>query len=75
MSKMRVFLMACLVGLAAQATFAVPYTVDSHTLHLYHFDGNTNDSVTTNPINLVLDFRGNGDRRQAPGHGAGDLHL
>ena len=55
MNKTRVFLMACLVGLAAQATFAVPYTVDSHTLHLYHFDGNTNDSVTTNPIHLVLD--------------------
>ncbi len=55
MHKTRVFLVICLVGLAAQAGFAVPYTADSHTLHLYHFDGNTNDSVATNPIHLGLD--------------------
>ena len=74
MSKTRVFLMACLVGWAAQAAFAVPYTVDSHTLHLYHFDGNANDSVTTNPIHLVLDSKATATDAKLPGMGQA-LHL
>ena len=69
MNKTRVFLMACLVGLAAQATFAVPYSVDSHTLHLYHFDGDAKDSVTVNPIDLVLDSGATATDAKIPGLG------
>ncbi len=46
------------IGLVLMTTgiaFSVPYQVDSHTLHLYHFDGDTLDSVTTDPIDLTVD--------------------
>ncbi len=31
-----------------------PYIADEYTLHLYHFDGNCDDSVNANPIDLAL---------------------
>lgn len=33
-----------------------PYTPDAYTLHLYHFDGDGNDEVTTNPLDLTLSY-------------------
>lgn len=41
----------------AQSVVSGPYTPDSYTLHLYHFDGNATDSITHNPVDLTL---GNG---------------
>jgi hypothetical protein len=55
MRTIAVSLLVCVAGMAAQIANALPYEVDSHTLHLYHFDNSTNDAVTTNPINLTLD--------------------
>lgn len=44
------------MALAVPALAAVrgPYTPDASTLHLYHFDGNADDAVSTNPIHLTL---------------------
>jgi hypothetical protein len=47
-------LAAFLVLACNGAASAIPYEVDAHTLHLYHFDGDGTDSVTVNPIHLVL---------------------
>ncbi len=38
----------------AAAVTPAPYTVDQHTLHLYHFNSDANDAVRTNPMDLVL---------------------
>ena len=38
------------------AAASAPYTVDAYTLHLYHFDGNADDAVTSSPINLTLAY-------------------
>jgi hypothetical protein len=55
MKKLRAFTAVCLVLAMAGAAISVPYEVDLYTLHLYHFDGDTLDSVTVNPIHLALD--------------------
>ena len=55
MKKLRAFTAVCLVLAMAGAAFCVPYEVDPFTLHLYHFNGDTRDSVTTNSIDLALD--------------------
>jgi hypothetical protein len=61
---------AVFVVLAAVGTApAVPYSVDSHTLHLYHFDGDGKDSVTVNPIDLVLDSGATATDAKLPGLG------
>ena len=59
----------CLVMAAAGAGWGVPYTVDSHTLHLYHFDGDGKDSVTVNPIDVVLDSGATASDAKLPGLG------
>jgi regulation of enolase protein 1 (concanavalin A-like superfamily) len=55
MKKAIAFTVVCLVLAAAGSALSVPYEVDSHTLHLYHFNGDTQDSATANPIHLALD--------------------
>ncbi|HNS19646.1 MAG TPA: discoidin domain-containing protein [Sedimentisphaerales bacterium] len=55
MKKASILIAVGLVLMTTPAAFSVPYKVDSHTLHLYHFDGDTLDSVTTNPIDLTVD--------------------
>ena len=45
-----------ILNAALYAVVSGPYTVDAYTLHLYHFDGNANDAVATNPINLTLAY-------------------
>jgi hypothetical protein len=55
MKKASVTTAVWLVLLATGAARSVPYTVDSHTRHLYHFNGDGKDSVSTSPIDLVLD--------------------
>src|SRR4030042_5572412 len=57
MKTVSVLTAVCLVLMATGTAISVPYSVDSHTLHLYHFDGDAPDSVTDNPIHLVLDSR------------------
>ena len=44
-------------GIMTNSSYALvsgPYTVDAYTLHLYHFDGNANDAVSSGAINLSL---------------------
>ncbi|MCX5645604.1 MAG: discoidin domain-containing protein [Phycisphaerae bacterium] len=67
MKKASVLTAMCLVLVATGAAVAVPYNVDSHTLHLYHFDGDGKDSVTVNPINLVLDSGATATDAKIPG--------
>ena len=47
---------AGILTLYCYAAVSAPYTVDAYTLHLYHFDGNADDAVTSNPINLTLAY-------------------
>ena len=69
MKKASVLIAMCLVLAATGAAIAVPYSVDSHTLHLYHFDGDGKDSVTVNPIDLVLDSGATATDAKIPGLG------
>jgi len=69
MTKLRLYLIVCAVGIAARMTIAVPYSEDSCTLHLYHFDGDATDSVATNPIGLTLDSGATATDAKVPGLG------
>ena len=69
MKRASILATACLVLMAAGPATSVPYKVDSHTLHLYHFDGDTLDSVTTNPIHLALDSGATVTDASVPGLG------
>ena len=69
MKKASVLTAMCLVLVATGVASAVPYNVDSHTLHLYHFDGDGKDSVTVNPIDLVLDSGATATDAKIPGLG------
>ena len=75
MKKASVLTAVCLVLVATGSAISVPYEIDSHTLHLYHFDGDTLDSVATNPIHLALDSGATADRRVCSRDGTGALHL
>jgi regulation of enolase protein 1 (concanavalin A-like superfamily) len=69
MRKASVFTAMGLVLVTVGAGLCVPYSVDSHTLHLYHFDGDAKDSVTVNPIDLVLDSGATATDAKLPGLG------
>ncbi|MBN1362582.1 MAG: LamG domain-containing protein, partial [Sedimentisphaerales bacterium] len=69
MSKAKVLLTVCLVAAMSQVGASVPYSVDPHTLHLYHFDGDATDSMTTSPIDLVLDSGATATDAKVPGLG------
>ncbi len=69
MKKPSVLAAICLVLLGTGAALSVPYSVDPHTLHLYHFDGDAKDSVTVNPINLILDTGATATDASIPGLG------
>ncbi|MEN6335279.1 MAG: hypothetical protein ABFE01_13600, partial [Phycisphaerales bacterium] len=69
MKRASVLIAACLVLMMTGAAICVPYKADSHTLHLYHFDGDTLDSVTTNPIHLTLDSGATVTDASVPGLG------
>jgi regulation of enolase protein 1 (concanavalin A-like superfamily) len=64
-----VLIAVCLILGATGTARSVPYNVDSHTLHLYHFDGDGRDSATTNPIDLVLDSGATATDVKIPGLG------
>jgi len=69
MKKASVLTATCLVLMAGGMAFGVPYDLDSHTLHLYHFDGDGRDSATVNPIDLVLDSGATAIDAKIPGLG------
>jgi hypothetical protein len=54
--KAIIFVMLAILNAGLYAAVSGPYTVDAYTLHLYHFDGNANDEVTTNTVNLTLRY-------------------
>ncbi len=50
-------IIGCITAVLAMGAYAAvsgPYTIDADTLHLYHFDGNADDAVTTDPLDLTL---------------------
>lgn len=69
MKRAGILTAACLAMMMNSVAICVPYQVDSHTLHLYHFDGNALDSVTTNPIHLTLDSGATATDASIPGLG------
>lgn len=51
------YIILILVGIITAPGYAIitgPYSVDTYTLHLYHFDGSANDAVASNILNLTL---------------------
>ena len=48
--------MVLLLGVAAWAAIVGPYTPAAYTLHLYHFEGDGSDAVSSNPIPLTLAY-------------------
>jgi len=53
--KRILMIIGTVLAMAAPCTAAVrgSYTPDDYTLHLYHFDGDANDAVSSNPIHLT----------------------
>jgi hypothetical protein len=51
------FILPILIGILSIRGYAIiagSYSADEHTLHLYHFDGNANDAVASNALDLIL---------------------
>ncbi len=69
MNRASAFTAICLVLTVTGAAISVPYSVDPHTLHLYHFDGDGRDSATVNPIDLILDSGATATDAKVPGLG------
>lgn len=50
---MNILTMGLVLTVPCTAAVRGPYAPDVYTLHLYHFDGNANDAVSSNPIHLT----------------------
>ena len=75
MKKASVLTAMCLVLVATGSAISVPYEIDSHTLHLYHFDGDTLDSVDGQPDSIWPWIGRDRDGRVSSRDGTGALHL
>lgn len=53
---MNILTMGLVLAVPCTAAVRGPYTPDGYTLHLYHFDGNAQDAVPSNPIHLTLAY-------------------
>jgi hypothetical protein len=66
---MTTWLLICLVAGLSNPAYPVPYRPDDHTVHLYHFDGNGQDSVANGSIELILGGGATASDSKLPGMG------